>query len=423
LTKQLPRSLWTETKKETVATLPLNEHVACDVVVVGGGITGLAAAIHLQEAGLAVAVLEAGEIGWGGSGRNGGHFNPGWKIDPEEIIARHGRQRGERIVAMADKTCDMVEDMVNQYHIDCDMVRDGYVQAAVGSRDTLLIKEKVRQWSGRGAPVQFLNNQRIREVLGTDYYAGGQLDLRGGKLHPLSYVCGLARAAMESGAAIHEHSEATHVNRRKNDWVVTTDHGSVVSKYLIVATNAYTGRLWPKLRKILVPVSSFITATETLPQDLIQEILPGHTTVSESRRIPVYFMMSGDGRLVIGSRGYLLNTAESGDTGHIRKLAIAIFPQLADIEWAFDWGGRVAITIDREPKIFKLGTNAYAGLAYNGRGVPMATMMGRQLADLILGEDIPMPLNAIKPIPLHMFSPIGVSIHVIFSRIMDRFME
>ncbi|MEN8246951.1 MAG: FAD-binding oxidoreductase [Thermodesulfobacteriota bacterium] len=145
--------------------------------------------------------------------------------------------------------------------------------------------------------------------------------------------------------------------------------------------------------------------------------------MSESRRIPVYFMTSGDDRLVIGSRGYIFNTAESGDTRHIRKLAVTIFPQLADIEWEFDWGGRVAITIDREPKLLKLATNAYAGLGYNGRGVPMAMMMGKQLAELILGEDIPMPIDAIEPIPVHMFSPIGVSIHVVFSRMLDRFTD
>ena len=418
--KTLPRSLWTATKKESVTTIPLNNRAESDVTVIGGGITGLVTAIHLRESGFTVTVLEAGEIGWGGSGRNGGHFNPGWKIDPQEIITRHGRQQGERIIAMADKTCDLVVDMVNKYHIECDMVRKGYVQAAVGRKDTALVKEKVRQWSDRGAPVQFLDKQKIQDILGTDYYAGGQLDLRGGKLQPLSYVCGLARAAMEKGAAIHEHSQATHVNRLKNDWIVTTPKGRVTSKFLIIATNAYTDRLWPKLRKVLVPVSSFVTATETLPPDLVRQILPGHTTVSESRRIPVYFMTSGDGRLVIGSRGYLFNTAESGDTRHIRKLAVAIFPQLADIDWTFDWGGRVAITIAREPKVLELGTNAYAGMAYNGRGVPMATMMGKQLAELILGEDIPMPMDAIKPIPLHMFSPIGVSLHVIFSRILDK---
>ena len=418
--KQLPQSLWTTTKKESVTTIPLDNRVESDVVIIGGGITGLVTAIHLQEAGLAATVLEAGEIGWGGSGRNGGHFNPGWKIDPHEIIARHGHQRGERIIAMADKTCDLVAETVNQHHIECDMVREGYVQAAVGSKDITVIKDKVRQWSDRGAPVQFLDKQKIRDVLGTDYYAGGQLDLRGGKLQPLSYVCGLARVAMEKGAAVHEHSSAKHLKRYKNDWIVTTPNGSVTSKYLIMATNAYTDRLWPKLRKVLVPVSSFITATEPLPSTLRQEILPGHTTVSESRRIPVYFMMSGDGRLVIGSRGYLFNTAEIGDTRHIRKLAIAIFPQLANIDWAFDWGGRVAITIAREPKVFELGPNAYAGLAYNGRGVPMATMMGKQLAELIMGEDIPIPRDAIKPIPLHMFSPVGVSLHVIFSRILDK---
>ena len=301
------------------------------------------------------------------------------------------------------------------------MVRNGYVQAAKGSSDTALLKEKVRQWSDRGAPIEFLDKQQVQQILGAEYYTSGLLDLRGGKLQPLSYVRGLARAAMQSGAAVHEQSEAKRVGRQGNAWIVSTPGGSVTSKYLIIATNAYTDRLWPKLRKVLVPVSSFITASETLSPDLVPQILPRQTTVSESRRIPVYFLISADNRLVIGSRGYLFNAAEMGDTRHIRRLATTIFPQLADIGWEYDWGGRVAITKDREPMILKLATNAYAGLGYNGRGVPMATMMGKQLAELILGVDVAMPLGGIKPIPLHLFHPLGVSIHVIYSRILDRY--
>jgi sarcosine oxidase len=421
--KLLSKSLWTATKKESVSTTPLNHHAESNVTVIGGGITGLTTAIHLRDSGLGVTVLEAGEIGWGGSGRNGGHFNPGWKIDPQEIIARYGQQRGERIITMVDNACDLVVEMVNRYNIQCEMVRSGYVQAAVGPKDTNFLKEKVRQWSDRGAPVEFLDKHRLQQILGTQYYTSGLLDLRGGKLQPLSYVCGLARSAMQSGASVHEHSEATHVNRKGDVWTISTAGGSVTSKFLIIATNAYTDRLWPKLRKVLVPVSSFITATETLPPDLVQHILPGQTTVSESRRIPVYFLTSADNRLVIGSRGYLFNTAEMGDTHHIRRLATTIFPQLADISWEFDWGGRVAITKDREPKIFELATNAFAGLGYNGRGVPMATMMGKQLAELILGGDVAMPMGVIKPIPLHLFHPLGVSIHVIYSRILDRYIK
>ncbi len=285
--KLLSKSLWTATKKEHVSTVPLNHHAESDVAIIGGGITGLTTAIHLRGSGLSVTVLEDGEIGWGGSGRNGGHFNPGWKIDPQEIIARHGKKRGERIITMIDKACDLVAEMVNRYTIQCEMVRSGYVQAAVGPRETALLKEKVRQWSDLDAPVEFLDRQRVQQILGTEHYISGLLDLRGGKLQPLSYVCGLARAAIQSGAAVHEHSEATHVSRKGNDWAVSTTGGSITSKSLIIATNAYTNNLWPKLRKVLVPVSSFITATEPLPPDLVQQILPGQTTVSHSRRIPV----------------------------------------------------------------------------------------------------------------------------------------
>jgi sarcosine oxidase len=419
--KILPKSLWTATKIEHVSTVPLNDHAESDVAIIGGGITGLTTAIHLKMSGFNVTVLEAGEIGWGGSGRNGGHFNPGWKIDPQEIIARHGKKQGEKIITMVDGACDLVAEMVDRYKIECEMVRKGYVLAAVGRSDTALLQEKVRQWSDRGAPIEMIDKHKIQQILGTEYYSSGLLDLRGGKLHPLSYVCGLARAAIQAGAAVHEHSEATHVSRKGNDWTVSTPGGSVTSKFLIIATNAYTNSLWPKLRKVLVPVSSFITATEPLPSDLVQRILPGQTTVAESRRIPVYFLTSADNRLVIGSRGYLFNTAEMGSTHHIRRLAITIFSQLADIKWEFDWGGRVAITKDREPKIFNLGANAFAGMGYNGRGVPMATMMGKQLAELIVGRDVAMPIGNVKPIPLHLFHPLGVSIHVIYSRILDRY--
>ncbi len=125
-------------------------------------------------------VLESGEIGWGGSGRNGGHFNPGLKVEPEDILARHGKQRGERIVKMADQTCDLVLDLINRYRIKCDVIRNGYVQAAIGKHDLKIVQNKARQWMARHAPVSVLDRSKISEILGSDYYIGAQLDLRGG---------------------------------------------------------------------------------------------------------------------------------------------------------------------------------------------------------------------------------------------------
>lgn len=416
----LPQSLWTDTRQESVDTTPFNDNTEADVTIVGGGITGLSAALHLREQSHAVKVLEAGEIGWGGSGRNGGHFNPGWKADPQDILNRHGKQRGERIIRMADQTCDLVFDLIKGHNIQCDVVRNGYVQAAVGMKDLKIVQNKARQWIQRGAPVEILDKTKIREILGSDYYMGGQLDLRGGCLQPLSYVCGLARVAIKLGADVYEHSPVIDIRRQKNDWLIHTPQGSLCSKFLLIATNAYTGILWPRLRRTMVPVTSFITVTETLPENLCRQILPRRTSVSESRRIPLYFMISNEGRLVIGGRGNTFNTDQSGVAQHIQKNAIHIYPQLAGVKWEYNWGGLVAITLDREPRIFKLGPDAYAGLAYNGRGVPMATMMGKQLADLVCGEDVPMPVHPVRPIPFQRFSQIGISFHIVTGRLLDR---
>ena len=415
----LPKSLWTETRRERVDTTPFCQNAETEVAIIGGGITGLSAALHLRERGREVTVLEAGEIGWGGSGRNGGHFNPGLKIDPQDLLNRHGKQRGERIIRMADQTCDLVFDLINRHNIQCEAVRNGYVQAAVSKNDLKIVHSKARQWMERGAAVEILDTSEISKILGSDYYLGGQLDLRGGCLQPLSYVCGLARVSIHLGADVYEHSPVTKINRQNNDWMVTTPRGNLRSRYLLIATNAYTGTLWPKLCRTLVPVTSFITATEALPETLKQQILPRRTSVSEIRRIPLYFLISNEGRLVIGGRGNTFNMDQSGVARHIRKLAIKMYPQLATVKWEYNWGGLVAITLDREPHIFQLGPNAYAGLGYNGRGVPMATMMGKQLTDLVCGDDIPMPVQPIKPIPFHRFSQIGISFHIVISRLLD----
>ena len=281
------------------------------------------------------------------------------------------------------------------------------------------MQNKARQWIERGAAVEILEKPKIREILGSDYYIGGQLDLRGGCLQPLSYVCGLARLSMKLGADVYEHSPVTNVSRQNNDWLIKTPEGNSRSKFLLICTNAYTGTLWPKLSRVLVPVTSFITTTESLPENLRQQILPRRTSVSEIRRIPLYFLITKEGRLVIGGRGSTFSMDQSGVAQHIRKVANQIYPQLAGVKWEYNWGGLVAITPDREPRIFQLGPNAYAGLAYNGRGVPMATMMGKQLTDLVCGEDVPMPVQPIRPIPFHRFAQIGISFHIVIGRLLD----
>jgi len=415
----LSRSLWTATKEETVEPKILTGREETEVIIIGGGYTGLSAAIHLHERGHVAVLLEAGEIGYGGSGRNAGHFNPGWKTDPEDILARYGRRRGERIVRMADKTCDLVFDIIHRYGIRCDLARNGYVQGAIGRHDLKIVHKKARQWMDRRAPVEVLNKSRISEIIGSDYYIGGQLDLRGGSLQPLSYVCGLARVAMELGVKVYAHSPALKISRKTNDWVVKTPKGTVRAKFLLIGTNGYTGKLWPKLDRTLVPVPTFMTATAPLPDAMRRQILPQRNNVSETRRIPFAFQITKKGQFAVGGRGNTFDRAQSGDTQHIRKVAIQIYPQLADVKWEYDWGGLVAMTMNREPRIFKLGPDAYAGLAYNGRGVPMATMMGKQLAALVCGEDIPMPVETVKPIRFHRFAQIGISWHILVGRLLD----
>lgn len=415
-----PPSLWAETAGPEQVCAPLSGDTQVEVAIVGAGFTGLSAALHLAEAGHTVRVLEAVQPGWGASGRNGGQVNPGWKLLPEEIETLHGCEQGRCINTMADAACDLVFDLIARHDIHCDAVRPGYVQGAQSRRGIGFLENWVRQWSARGAPVELLSRRETVELLGTEAYLQALLDRRGGNIQPLRYARGLASAAMGAGALVHGDSPALSLQRDAQGWRLASSNGSLLAEQVLICTNGYTDSLWPGLATAVVPVASFVAATEPLDVQRLATILPGRHAVSETRRVQVYYRMDADGRFVIGGRGNLFNAAQAGDVAHVHAEACRLFPILAQVKWQFHWGGYTAMTLSHTPKLMKLAPGLHAGMGYNGRGIAMATMMGKQMALAVTGEQPDMPVEPMSRIPLHGLRQAGISFRLIAGTLLDR---
>ena len=420
---ELPDSLWAATAPPGPECPPLTSNGAADVVVVGAGYTGLSTALHLAAAGRRVVVLDAGEPGWGCSGRNGGQVNPGGaKVLPEDVVASLGPDRGERFLEFGDRSCDLVFELIDRFRIECEAVRPGYVQGGFGPKGRRFNREWARQWAARGSEVRFLEREEIADLLGTRRYDSGMHDARGGSVQPLAYARGLARAAMEAGAVIHGASEATGIVRDGAGWSVRTGRASIRCEFVVLATNGYTGDLWPGLRQSLVPVASFVTATAPLGHNVLPTVLPGRHAVSETARIIVYYRLDAQGRFIIGGRGRWFNVTDRGDVSHVRAAALHLFPQLEGTQWEYEWAGWPAITRDHLPKLFALDQGVYAGLGYNGRGVASATMMGQQLANVVLAEAEPLvEVRGLERFAFHRFRQAGISFHLLTGTLLDRF--
>jgi glycine/D-amino acid oxidase-like deaminating enzyme len=426
VTPEHPRSLWAATARPAATQPPLQGEERADVCVIGGGFTGLSAALHAAEAGASVVLLEAGRVGSGASGRNGGQVIPGLKLDPRGLEATFGAERGGRLTELVGGAADFVFDLVRRHRIECDARQDGWLKACHSQAALRSAVLTAQDWSRRGAAVEAIDRVRIAELTGTRAYQGGFVDHRGGVVQPLSYTRGLARAAQHAGARVHEGSPATTPRREGGAWVVSTPGGSVRAAQVIIGTNGYTDLAgahgpWPNLARTVIPVYSYIAATRPLSDDLRQTILPKGQAVSDSRRLLRYFRLDAAGRLVMGGRGAMRESADRSDYAGVIASALELYPALRACEWEFVWGGKVAVTLDHLPHLHQPAPGVHAALGYNGRGVAMATVMGKVLADRVLGRGAPIfPGSPLRPVPLHRWRQPVFELIVAWKRALDR---
>jgi glycine/D-amino acid oxidase-like deaminating enzyme len=382
-----------------------------DVAVVGAGLTGLSAALHLARKGAKVAVLERETVAWGASGRNGGMATPGLSLGFRDAIARYGFPTASTLYLTYYDAIDSIEKLVGEEGIDCDFARTGKLNLAAkpahmeGLRKTHdVLAERL------GYETTLVPKSELRSEIGSDYYHGAMIDPKGAGLHVGKFTRGLAESAARIGAQIHEKAPVTEVRRLGGTrHTVVTPRGSVRAERVLVATSGYTGRPFRWLQVRIAPVGSFIIVTEPLGKEVCDQLMPTRRMASDSKNLLYYFRITPDHRLLFGGRArFAMSSPESDEkSGRIlQKAMVEVFPQLANTKVDYCWGGLVDMSMDR---LVHAGEHdgLYYSVGYSGHGVQMATYMGKQMAEYMNGVEEANPWRDItfKRIPGHIGPP------------------
>ena len=362
----------------------LDGDINTDVCVIGGGITGLSSALHLAEAGFDVVLIDGERIGWGASGRNGGQICTAYNKSMDEIEALVGQDGAQAFWEVERAAKDLIRNRVKKHNIDCDL-QWGYLHTAAKPSHMSWVTETQDEWARYGyTDTEVLNKSQLQERVGTEAYHGALWEQNAGHLHPLNYTLGLARAAKDTGVRLFEDTRATHIEQRPAP-KITTPSGTISARYIITAGNAYLGKLIPHLYHRVMPVKSFILATEPLGDDRARSLIRDNDAVTDTNHICNYMRLSADGRMLFGGRANYTGTEPRDLFPYMRPRMLKIFPQLENAGLDFCWGGTLAITLDRMPHVGKIDNTLFFAHGYSGHGVALAGIAGKLMADAVQG--------------------------------------
>jgi gamma-glutamylputrescine oxidase len=366
---------------------PLTGNVACDVAVVGGGLAGLSAALELAQRGFDVRLLEAREVGWGASGRNGGQAIHGLACDQSTIEGQLGVDEAKRVWAMSVEALDLIRERIAAHRIDCDW-RDGYLGLATTPRKGA----ELMRWADRtetlyGYPLRRIAPGELRDWIASPRYHSGIHDPRSGHLHPLKYTLGLARAAQSAGARLHEGTPVRALRHGERAQVVTPS-GTVSARQVLLAGNVYLHGIAPRLEPRIMPVGTYIACSEVLDRALADSLIPSRAAVCDTNFVLDYFRTTNDQRMLYGGRVSYSTTTPAHLADSLRDRMVRTFPQLAGTKVEYAWGGFVDISMNRAPDFGRLpgAANVYYLQGFSGHGLALTGLAGRLVAEAVAGD-------------------------------------
>ncbi|ADZ92755.1 FAD-dependent oxidoreductase [Marinomonas mediterranea] len=391
-------SLWRASSPAAPELTSLSSDMVVDVAIVGAGFTGLSAALHLAKKGFSVVVLEAQEVGFGGSGRNVGLANAGLWLEPDELDKQLGLEDGKRLYDALSVAPDTVFSLIDEYQIECEATRHGTLHAGVGKAGLAQLQRRCDQLQQRGAPVQLLGMSDAQTRIGSEKFCGALFDPRAGTIQPLAYARGLAHAALKEGATIFEYSPVTSIVPEQDSWKLDTEKGSVSAEKVVLATNAYCEFGVQEQARKFVPIFYSQLATKPLTEKELERVLPNKEGCWDTCTVMSSFRLDQQGRLIFGGMGGTGQRLTNWATQRVHEL----FPTLSNLEWDYCWTGKIAYSEDHLPHCQQLQRGLFSVAGYSGRGIGPGTVMGKELAHWFAGdiESLSAPTSVLRDTPL-----------------------